>query len=274
MAQSLTFSQYLHGALLCGFVGGAGMGHAAPIDDVIAALRVPETIAIMIEEGRDDSVALNADDVGGAWRAEVALVYDADDMTAKVESVLRDALQGDDLEGMLAYLSSPLGKTTIEAELSARRVLLDEDVSDAAMGRVHDPDVRASARFALITAWIEANDLIDRNVQGALNSNYAFYAGMGAGQGGDAIPEEEILAQLWNSEPEIRQSTSEWSEGFALLAYSALSDDDMHRQIAFAQSPAGRQLMDASFEAYNKMFDGISFDLGHALAQIMASEAL
>ena len=65
-----------------------------------------------------------------------------------------------------------------------------------------DPD-----RVDQLTAFIEANQLVERNVAGGLNGSLAFYKGLVDG-GGFEMPEDQILQDVWSQEPEIRDSPS------------------------------------------------------------------
>jgi len=127
----------------------------------------------------------------------------------------------------------------------------------------------------LVSEFVDANDLVEINVTGALNSNYEFYKGlMRGGAMGDELSESEILGSLWEQEPEIRQNTIEWVYSYSLMAYQPLSDDELRSYIAFAESDAGRDLNAAMFAAFGDVFDDISFALGFASTQVTLSEEL
>ena len=68
--------------------------------------------------------------------------------------------------------------------------------------------------------FIETNNLIETNVAGALNTNYAFYMGLMDGQAfGGALTEEQVLSDVWSQEAEIRSNTTEWLYAFLWMAY-------------------------------------------------------
>ena len=129
--------------------------------------------------------------------------------------------------------------------------------------------------YDLVTQFIDANDLIETNVVGAMNSNYAFYQGLLAG---GAFPyeltEEQVLADVWGQEPEIRQNTTEWLYSFFILAYQPLPQEDLETYIAFSETEAGAALNDALFAAFDGMFEDISQALGLAASRYMGGQDL
>jgi hypothetical protein len=118
-------------------------------------------------------------------------------------------------------------------------------------------------RLDLLTAFIETNDLVERNVSGALNSNFAFYRGLSEGGAFEVeIPEELMLSEVWGQEPELRRDTIEWLYSFQLSAYSGLEDADIEAYTAFSATDAGTALNAALFAAFDTVFNQLSFELG------------
>ena len=80
-------------------------------------------------------------------------------------------------------------------------------------------------RLDLLDRFAEANDLIEENVSGALNSNLAFYRGMSEGGAftGAEMTEEEMLSEVWSQEDDIRAETAGWLYPFLMLAYESVS---------------------------------------------------
>jgi len=137
------------------------------------------------------------------------------------------------------------------------------------MRREGDPRVEMITRFA------EANDLVERNVAGALNANLAFYRGMVAGGAFDGgLSESEILADVWSQEAEVRRETEEWLFPFLAMAYQPLSEDDLGAYLAFSETAPGQALNAALFAGFDAMFEAISQDLGLAAARMMTSQDL
>jgi hypothetical protein len=125
------------------------------------------------------------------------------------------------------------------------------------------PSPSEDPRIDLLTDFIETNDLVERNVSGALNSNFAFYRGLSDGGAFEVeIPEELMLAEVWGQEPELRRDTIEWLYSFQLSAYSGLEDADIEAYTAFSATDAGAALNAALFAAFDTVFNQLSYELG------------
>ena len=184
-----------------------------------------------------------------------------------------DALPKDDLASMEAFFGSEMGQQILKLEIGARRALLDSDVEDVAKVAWSDMAAEDSPRAAQLRRFAEANDLIESNVMGAMNANFAFYRGMAeAGSFPEAMTEEQMLQDVWGQEPQVRTETESWLFPFLALAYQPLSDADLQSYISFSESPAGQRLNAALFVAFDAVFTQISADLGRAAALQMKGE--
>lgn len=258
-----------------------GMGAALPIqaatiDDLMAALGLPEMIEIMRTEGLDYGQELGtemrpggADDV---WQSTVSAIYDAEAMEVTVREGMIEALGDRDLAPIVAFFTAPTGSQIVEMELSARRAMVDADVEQAARD-VYRSVGREDPRLSLVQDFVTVNDLVEANVTGALNASFKFYSGMADG-GALSLSESEILAIIWDSEPETRADTQEWVYGFLLLAYGPLEDATVETYIDFSRSDAGSALNRALFAGFNDMYNQISYALGRALARDLEVQEL
>ena len=251
----------------------------ATVDALFAALALPDLIDIMREEGLEYGRQINTDlfpGQGGAeWHATIATIYDSDRMQDEVRDALGQALSGEDVAPMLDFFQTEPGQSFVALEVSARRALLDEAVEEASKEIAAIEIADETPRYQIMTRFIEANDLIETNVVGAMNSNFAFYRGL---LQGDALPgdltETEILADVWAQEPEIRTNTTEWVYSFLLMAYEPLTDADIEAYIAFSQTGPGQSLNRAIFEAFDGVFEDVSERLGFAATRYMVGQAL
>jgi len=176
---------------------------------------------------------------------------------------------------MLAFFTSEPGRTIVSLEVSAREALLDDAVEEAAKEAASIALADDAPRMALIQEYAEVNSLVETNVVGALNANYAFFSGlMEGGSFPQSMSEDEILADVWSQEPDIRANTTEWINSFLFMAYQPLSDDDLQAYIAFSQSEAGQEVNEALFAAFDAMFIDISRNLGRASARFMTRQEL
>lgn len=247
---------------------------------LVQTLRLPETIAIMQQEGIAYGDTLEAElfpGAGGArWAGIVAVIYDRTTMERRFTEAFLSEL-GDDpqvLAPVVDFFASDLGQRILGLEIDARRVLLDEAAEEAAevafdaMRAANDP------RVDLLLAFAQANDLVEQNVAGSLNSNLAFYRGLAEGGAfaGVEMTEADMLAEVWNQEAEVRAETERWLHSYLALAYRPLSDEDLATYTAFSAKPAAARMNAALFVAFDTVFGTISHDLGRAAAEMMAGQ--
>ena len=192
---------------------------AAQADEVRAlydAMRLPGIVDVMAEEG----VAYGADLAKGlfaegrapaSWAERVAGIYDRDRMEAEVLDALAAALAGQDLAGLTAFFRAEPGATIAALELAGREAMLDDDVEQAAKEAAAEAVADDDPRLDLIRRYAEANDLIEINVAGALNTNYAYVMGlMDGGVANGDLTEEDVLADVRSREGQVRADTTEW----------------------------------------------------------------
>ncbi len=179
---------------------------------------------------------------------------------------------GDQDLPLLTYFETEVGQQVVTLELEAREAMVESDVEDMARATFRDIDGTGDARLEQLETFVDANDLIEANVAGALNASYNFYTGLAEG-GALEMSESEILSDVWAQEEETRQDTREWLYGYLLLAYGPLSDDELAGYIDLSASRAGNLMNRALFAGFNAMYDDISRQLGQASAhQLQAQE--
>lgn len=244
------------------------------------ALDLPELLEVMRDEGLSYGEDIGRDlfpsaDPGREWRDVVSAIYDLDKMQSRVATDFATDLQGDDLDSMLAFFSSEPGRTIIGLEISARKALLDDAVEEASKEAAAIALADEDPRMDLVKTYVETNSLIETNVVGALNSNFAFFTGlMEGGAFPQSMSEDEILADVWSQEPDIRANTTEWVYSFLYLAYQPLDDGDLEAYIAFSETEAGQQINQALFAAFDGMFEDISRNLGRESSRFMTRQEL
>jgi len=258
---------------------GWAQDRSAQIDALYQAIGLPEILEVMQAEGIAYGEELGAEMLpGGAsddWAMAVASIYDLQTMDEEVRGAFAEAVMDDDIELMLDFFTSDRGQEIIALEIGARRAMLDEDVEEASKEAAALQVMDETPRYFAIRDFIAANDLIESNVVGALNSSYAFYMGLiDGGVMPPGITAETALQDVWAQEPDIRASTTEWVYAFLMLAYQPLSDDDLAAYQAFSETDVGQDLNDALFFAFDGMFDDISRALGLAASRFLISQEL
>lgn len=249
-------------------------------ESVLQTLRIPEMIAVMQDEGiayGDDLEDQLFPGAGGArWDGIVAGIYDEPALLQRFQSAFSARLAADPqaMDQIVVFFATDRGQRILSLEIAARRALLDEAAEEAAAVSVDDMRARDDPRLALLERFAAANDLIEQNVSGALNANFAFYQGMSDGGAFDAakMTEADMLADVWSQEPEIRAETESWLYPFLALAYEPLSDADLQAYLAFSESGASRAMNAAMFAAFDEVFREISRDLGRAAAEMLSGQ--
>lgn len=258
---------------------GADTPEPAELARLWEVLRLSDLISVMSREGRDYGASLGQDmfpqRAGAIWDETVARIHDPARMQAGLRSGLARQLQGVDLAPMLAFFDTPEGRHIIGLEISAREAMLDETLEEASADAVDRLRRDSPAFFNSLEAFIAANDLIESNVAGAMNSTVAFYSGLAqAGEPGTALSEAEILADVWAQEPDIRADTETWVYGYLAMAYQPLPEGQLADYTRFSRTDAGRALNAALFAAFDTLFVEISRELGEAAAARMIGEDL
>ena len=251
----------------------------APIDTLFRALGLPEIIEIMRDEGLEYGTELQDDLLagrGGAdWRLTVSRIYDQQRMADTVRHRLDAELAMADLAPMIGFYISEQGRRIVALEVSARRALLDAGVEEASREALSAMISDDDPRLKLLEDFADAGELVELNVVGAMNSNYAFYTGLAEG---GAFPgemsEQDIVADIWGQEEMIRTDTEEWLFSYLALAYRPLSSEELSDYIEFMASPEGAKLNRAIFAAFDEMFVAVSLALGQSAAQLLSAQEL
>ncbi|SPJ22225.1 DUF2059 domain-containing protein [Palleronia abyssalis] len=244
--------------------------------DLIEVLRLLDIVEIMRAEGADAAEELAEDLFPGGgrlgWAAEVARIYDVTRMKAEVEESFQETIPVDAIPGLISFFTDQVGQDFVRLEIEAREALADPDVEAAAEDAAQDAPEDLQAR---IDRFIEVNDLVEQNVSGTLNSNYAFFRGLADGGGPlSNLTEDQIIADVYASEPEVRDSTITWLNAYLTLAYTPMTDDDLDSYIALSESEAGQDLNRAIFAAFDTLYNDLSYELGRSAAMFMQGQDL
>lgn len=255
------------------FDAGAARAESDEISALLEAILFPQVVEVLATEGQGMAEDLAESGYGvpqEAWATMLAQLYDPDVMESAFHEELSAALAGADLAPLLTFYRSDLGEEIARLELETRKAMQGDEAQEAAGAAwaALDP---TSERAKMIEAYVQSNDLIDMNVVGAMNSDIAYYQGLwrdGAPEG-MGMSNEELLDQIWASEPEVRADVAEWVYGFSTLAYKDLNDAEFADYIAFGKSEAGRRFNAALFSAFDGMYKHLSRGLGVGTAQLV-----
>lgn len=257
-----------------GMVWAAG---ADEIDRLHAILQTDALMEILSEEGVEQSEDLRSEMFPGrggvGWTATVAQIYDPERLATLFRKAFDAELRDIDIEPLLIFYEGDTGGSVAALEVEARRAIMSDEVEAAALAAYEDVRGSGSDREALLEEFADLNDLIDRNVAGALNANLAFYSGLASGQAFD-MTEDQMLNEVWAQEASIREDTTDWVFGYMTFAYETLSDKQLKSYLDLTATKAGRDLNRALFSGFDAVFLDVSFALGAATARFSAGDEL
>lgn len=256
----------------CIAAGPAAAATPDELDMLAGAIGLPRLIAIMSEEGLQQSAELRDDmfpDRAAGWDALASSIYDAEGMLEAFRLAFDAELAQTDIGDLLAFFHSDLGREIVDLEVSAREALLDPAVEEAAIEAFRSGGDADKAEA--IEGFVEVNDLVELNVVGAMNASYHFYSGLVEG-GGFEMTEDGILAEVWQQEEQLREDTAEWIFAYLTMAYGPLEAAEVRTYTALSETPQGRALNRALFAAFDEMFNDISRALGQSASRYALGE--
>lgn len=264
-------------AILALMLPGAVLASDVRVDRLFDATRLGEILGIMSLEGIEYAATLQDElfpgEGGPAWQAEVDRIHSVDRAIAEMRETFLGRLSEDTIDPMLQFYESPLGVRIVDGEVVAREALLDTMAETTAKDMLAEMIQGEDPRVALLREFVDVNDLIESNVVGGLNSNFAFYRGL---EEGGAFPyeitESQMLTEVWEQEAEMRAETEDWLLAYLALAYAGLTDQELETYILISSTDAGDAFNAAMFAAFDVMFNRISQELGAAAARYIAAE--
>lgn len=243
-------------------------------------IKLPETFDIMRLEGLENDKSLAEDLFGNredpTWARTLDKIYATDRMTGIYNDALSAVLQRDGalVGDVTPFLASELGQRIIGLELEARRTTLDPIALGAAREVYAELAQTDKPRSDLIERLVVAGDLMEGNVSTALNANIAFSRAIAKAGGAGAIDEDELLANVWALEPEVRVSVADFIYPLMALAYAPLSDDELTRYVEFFESDVGQRFNAALMTAFEPVMIDLSGQLGAEAGRLMSGQAL
>jgi hypothetical protein len=252
---------------------------SAAIAELGEVMQLGALFEVLREEGISYGAELEADMFpsggGPGWQGAIAEIYDIDRLRAGFDQALEEGLAAhpDALAEITTFFASDLGTRILKLEIEARRAFLDDASEDAARVAADRRRADRDPRAGQIDRFIATSDLLEQNVAGALTGNLAFMNGMNeTGVYGTRLPQDEVMAQVWGQEAQIRSDTESWLHAYLGLAYAPLTDAELDAYIAFWETPAGQRLNTALFAAFDQVFTAVSEDLGRAAGEAMQGQ--
>lgn len=246
------------------------------ISAISQRLRLPETFEIIAAEALVSGEDLRRDLMpardAARWRESVAQLHSPSRLQAIFAPAFEQALEKADKNAIAQLLDSPVMRRALDLELATRRALLDPETEETALALAASE--RASPRMRLVQDHVKSLDLIERNVQGALNANYGFYRAMVAQTAPEALDEAALLADVTAQSEEIRAQMESWLEGYLFAAYHSLSDAELAAYNALGETEAGQALSAALFAGFEAVFVETSRALGALVGGEISAQSL
>ena len=248
----------------------------AQVSIAMDRLGIADMIEVMRIEGIAYAQTLNdemLDGQGGAlWDEQVRAIYAPEPISEIVRARL-NTLSDSDLRAANVFFGSDIGRKVIALDLAARRAMMDdalEEVVRAAYVQAVEDDDPVIAHMQRL---VDSSDMIERNVTIALTSSYRMYKGLVDGDAYE-MSDDEILAEVWTQEDDVRADTTEWLMGYLMLSYQPLDDAELDAYLTFSESAVGRALNAAFFDGFGIVYTDISYALGRAVALNMIGDEL
>lgn len=263
--------------VLClAFAAPAWADAGALVNRYYEAFNMSEIFEILRDEGVASAIKTAEEDeaitLSPAWTSRVASIYAVEKMDAAFRHGIEEGAGLERTEDALTFFESDLGQRIVNMEITARRALSDEQIENAMREKAQSLEEENPNRLEMYKLFIEVNNLIDSNVMGALNSNLAFYRGLGTNELFGALDERSILSRVYEQEAEIREDMVDWTMNFSVRAYELLTEDELAQYIAISDTPAGQVMNTALFAGFDKVFELHSFELGRAMAEFMQGD--
>lgn len=259
--------------LLCLALWAPVPARAQPVDPerLLEVMRIDDILSVMQREGLSYASDLDLELLegrgGSDWQRQVARIYDEDRMRSAFAAGFGAAIEGQGGVAAAAegFFGSDLGQQILSLEISAREAMLEDAIDAAAREAAGRMLAEGGDRPDQIAEFIAANDLMEQNVVSGLNASLAFYRALVQSGGLPyELPEADLMAQVWASEPELRSETRDWMYAFLGMAYAPLSAEELDAYIAYSRTPEGQALNRALFAGFDAMFLMISEALGRA----------
>lgn len=253
-----------------------------PVDPKLLAeltdtMQIPAVLEVMSEEGLAYGISLEEQMFpgkgGSGWEAQVAAIYAPETLMPVFRRAFEAALATDPeaVAAAEAFFSTPRGQEILHLEVEARRALLDIAVEEAAQVEAERMKAERDPKLRLVRELIEAGDLIETNVAGALTANLAFYEGMAEiGVAGMPSDLESIMTEVWGQEDGIRSETGNWLVPYLAMAYQPLPEADLKAYVDYSRTAEGMRLNAALFAGFEAVSRQVSYNLGRQAAGVMA----
>jgi hypothetical protein len=224
-------------------------------------------IAAMVQYGIDEAVQDAGlplpPGVDTALRQAVASSFNATLFVDEVGKSIGSGLSRYDVESVLKWLDSSLGKRITRLEEAGSTPAALAEMEALKVQLLKDADrVRLMRRFDVAIKGSEYSADLMMNVQVAMASSMAAVLAPD-----DPAVHEQILAAVSANRSQVELEARDKTLQSFLYIYRTLSEDELNRYIDFISSPVGTRYHEVMKEGMNRGFLRASRSVGKALAQ-------
>ena len=195
----------------------------------------------------------------------VAVAFDSKALNNAVRAHIQTNMTGKDIEAALIWLNSPLGEKITGLEEAASTPQAMAEMQSMAGGLAGN-----KARVEKLKRLDNAVQAIESNVRMALNMQVAMTIAMTATMTPDQQPSIDLIIQEVNkNNAQVRSMVAKEVLLSFLYTYRSLSDAELDRYIAFAESAAGKKYGDVATAAISDAMINACRKLGTLLGQDM-----
>lgn len=198
-------------------------------------------------------------------RDALKLVFAPEPIKATLVAEWQRTLDGEDLQAVLDWLRSPIGRECTRLEAAASSPLGYLDMQQFATDLVHAPPSRE--RTAILREIDAVTKMTETTVEVAMNTQLAVVAAIT-----DKLPRDQgtaydqVAALIERDRPRVEVAAREETLVSLLFTYRSLSDDELRRLLAFARSAPGARYYEASAAGLGKAILDGTYAMGEVIA--------
>ena len=240
--------------------------------DVAAAWR-KMILTSLPERGGDEATETRTK---AAWRTAIETAFDVEKFYGDLHAAFTQSFTASELEQMLAFRNSPLGR---KISLLEKPNLEDEQDAAAAMARIGamsralkgDP-ARRKVMEQLVAATGGVDALVDMLSNVSLGTSLGAAATTPAGQ--PRMTHGEILDMVGAARPVLREAVNPMIVPVTAMVYKALTIQELRQYRDMLVSPLGRKASAIFLVALNKVMQTQAFAIGARFAKELSAQEM
>ncbi|HMK44349.1 MAG TPA: hypothetical protein VK445_09450, partial [Dissulfurispiraceae bacterium] len=223
---------------------------------------IPEVIREGIIEANEESDReLDQEDLDALLK-KTREAFDAKILIDTVERHLQEHMSVTDIRSVMKWINSPLGRKVSKLEAEASTAAAFREIK-----KLLEQGVKRTRRTALLAKLDKAVKATDVGVSIAINLQVAFILAATAEMPEEQRPAmEEITKEVKEGKEQLRLAMERETMAGFIYTYRSLTDTEIKRYIAFAESEAGMKYHAVSAEGLNTALTQAGFALGNKMA--------